>query len=85
MRIERRKSRLVNVGGIDIGGGSPITVQSMTTAKTHDVEACLAEINNLAEAGADIVRIAVPRPEDADALGDIVSASPVPIVADIHL
>jgi len=56
----------------------------MTTSKTHDVEASLAEISGLADAGADIVRVAVPRPEDAEALSDIVQGSPVPIVADIH-
>jgi (E)-4-hydroxy-3-methylbut-2-enyl-diphosphate synthase len=56
----------------------------MTTGKTHNVDACLAEIARLAEAGADIVRVAVPRPEDADALADIVAGSTVPIVADIH-
>jgi (E)-4-hydroxy-3-methylbut-2-enyl-diphosphate synthase len=74
----------VNVGGVQIGGGAPISVQSMTTSKTHDVPTCLAEITRLAEAGADIVRVAVPRPEDADALSDLVAASPVPLVADIH-
>jgi (E)-4-hydroxy-3-methylbut-2-enyl-diphosphate synthase len=56
----------------------------MTVSKTFDVETSLAEINQLADAGADIVRVAVPRPEDADALRDIVQGSPVPIVADIH-
>lgn len=56
----------------------------MTVSKTHDVEASLTEIRGLAEAGADIVRVAVPRPEDADALPDIVQGAPVPIVADIH-
>lgn len=80
----RRKSRAVHVGPVQIGGGAPISVQSMTTGKTHDVENCLAEIRRLAEAGADIVRVAVPRPEDADALPEIVAGSPVPIVADIH-
>ncbi|MEO0556693.1 MAG: flavodoxin-dependent (E)-4-hydroxy-3-methylbut-2-enyl-diphosphate synthase [Bacteroidota bacterium] len=69
---------------LQVGGGAPITVQSMTTGKTHDVEGCLSEIRELAEAGADVVRVAVPRPEDADALADIVAGSPVPIVADIH-
>ena len=53
---------------LQIGGGAPITVQSMTTGKTHDVETCLAEVRELADAGADIVRVAVPRPEDAEAL-----------------
>lgn len=72
------------VGDVQIGGGAPISVQSMTTSKTHDVATSLAEITRLAEAGADIVRVAVPRPEDANALADIVQGSPVPIVADIH-
>jgi (E)-4-hydroxy-3-methylbut-2-enyl-diphosphate synthase len=72
------------VGGVQIGGGAPISVQSMTTSKTHDVAATLAEVTRLADAGADIVRVAVPRPEDADALPDVVQGSPVPIVADIH-
>ncbi len=72
------------VGDVQVGGGAPISVQSMTTGKTHDVPNCLAEITRLAEAGADIIRVAVPRPEDADALPDIVQGSPVPIVADIH-
>ncbi len=87
-RISRQVTLRHTVGGeareVKIGGGAPITVQSMTTGKTHDVDACLAEIAGLAEAGADIVRVAVPRPEDADALPDIVAGSPVPIVADIH-
>ena len=80
----RRMSRPVHVGPVQIGGGAPISVQSMTTGKTHDVENCLKEITRLANAGADIVRVAVPRPEDADALADLVSGSPVPLVADIH-
>ncbi|HET6566324.1 MAG TPA: flavodoxin-dependent (E)-4-hydroxy-3-methylbut-2-enyl-diphosphate synthase [Rhodothermales bacterium] len=84
MRIPRRNSRAVHVGPVQIGGGAPISVQSMTTSKTHDVEATLAEVNRLAEAGADIVRVAVPRPEDVVALPEIVQGSTVPIVADIH-
>lgn len=80
----RRHSRAVHVGNVQVGGGAPISVQSMTTSKTHDVPVCLAEIQRLAEAGADIVRVAVPRPEDADALKDLIAASPVPLVADIH-
>ncbi len=84
MERPRRKSRAVHVGDVQIGGGAPISVQSMTVSKTHDVAATLAEIEGLAEAGADIVRVAVPRPEDADALPDIVQGAPVPIVADIH-
>ena len=84
MERPRRKSRAVQVGDVQIGDGAPISVQSMTVSKTHDVAATLAEIEGLAEAGADIVRVAVPRPEDADALRDIVQGAPVPIVADIH-
>lgn len=84
MKRPRRISRAVNVGGVQVGGGAPISVQSMTVSKTHDVEASLREIAGLAEAGADIVRIAVPRPEDVRALPDIVQGATVPIVADIH-
>jgi (E)-4-hydroxy-3-methylbut-2-enyl-diphosphate synthase len=69
---------------VQIGGGAPISVQSMTVSKTHEVDTCLDEIARIADAGADIVRVAVPRPEDADALADIVQGSRVPIVADIH-
>ena len=84
MERPRRESRAVHVGSVQIGGGAPISVQSMTVSKTHDVDVCLDEINRLADAGADIVRVAVPRPEDAEALPDIVQGSKVPIVADIH-
>ncbi|MFT7550762.1 MAG: (E)-4-hydroxy-3-methylbut-2-enyl-diphosphate synthase [Rhodothermales bacterium] len=86
MAIERprRHSRAVKVGAVQIGGGAPISVQSMTTCKTHDIPKVLAEIAVLAEAGADIVRVAVPRPEDARALATIVQEATVPIVADIH-
>ncbi len=77
-------SRPVQVGSVQIGGGAPISVQSMTVGKTHEVDSCLAEIRALADAGADIVRVAVPRPEDAEVLADIVAGSDVPIVADIH-
>ena len=84
MERPRRISRAVHVGPVQIGGGAPISVQSMTTSKTHDVAKSLAEIKELADAGADIIRVAVPRPEDADALRDVVQGSPVPIVADIH-
>lgn len=84
MERPRRISRAVNVGGVQIGGGAPISVQSMTTGKTWDVARCLQEIETLVEAGADIVRVAVPRPEDVSALPDIVHGANVPIVADIH-
>ena len=84
MERPRRISRAVQVGSVQIGGGAPISVQSMTVSKTHDVATTLAEIEGLAQAGADIVRVAVPRPEDAEALADIVQGASVPIVADIH-
>ena len=84
MERPRRESRPVQVGDVQIGGNAPISVQSMTVSKTHEVETCLDEIHRLADAGADVVRVAVPRPEDAEALPDIVQGSRVPIVADIH-
>src|SRR6059036_4214634 len=76
--------RQISVGGVAIGGGAPVVVQSMTTTKTHDVEATTAQIAALASAGCEIVRVAVPKTEDAEALGKIVRLSPVPIIADIH-
>ena len=74
----------VKVGGVQIGVGAPVVVQSMTLTKTHDVEATTAQIAALASAGCEIVRVAVPKTEDAEALGKIVRFSPVPIIADIH-
>src|SRR6476619_8508705 len=76
--------RQIVVGGIPIGGGAPVSVQSMTTTKTHDVEATLEQIGRLREAGADIVRVAVPGIPDADALPAIVAGAGLPIIADIH-
>src|SRR5881398_1100672 len=76
--------RSVDVGGVRIGGGAPVVVQSMTTTKTHDAPATTAQIAALASAGCEIVRVAVPKNEDAEALGRIVRFSPVPIIADIH-
>src|ERR1051325_2720360 len=76
--------RQISVGGVQIGGGAPVVVQSMTTTKTHDVEAAAAQVAALASAGCEIVRVAVPKTEDAEALGKIVRFSPVPIIADIH-
>src|SRR5882757_8451160 len=69
---------------IAIGGGANVVVQSMTLTKTHDVEATTAQIAALASAGCEIVRVAVPKLEDAEALSRIVRFSPVPIIADIH-
>ncbi|MDQ4082724.1 MAG: flavodoxin-dependent (E)-4-hydroxy-3-methylbut-2-enyl-diphosphate synthase [Actinomycetota bacterium] len=74
----------IRVGNVPIGGGAPVVVQSMTTTATHDVQATIAQIGALASAGCEIVRVAVPKNEDADALRKLVYLSPVPLVADIH-
>jgi (E)-4-hydroxy-3-methylbut-2-enyl-diphosphate synthase len=81
---ERRPTRQINVGGVRVGGGAPISVQSMTTTKTADVNATLQQIASLVAAGVDIVRVAVPHWEDARALEAIAVKSTVPVVADIH-
>src|SRR5688500_12681820 len=82
--FERRKSRQVMVGGVAVGGGAPISIQSMTVTKTDDVEATLIQVHELATQGADIVRVAVPHEGDAKALPMIVQEGGVPIIADIH-
>ncbi len=74
----------IDVGGVAIGGGAPVVVQSMTLTKTHDVEKTTAQIAALASAGCEVVRCAVPKIEDADALQRIVRLSPIPVIADIH-
>ena len=74
----------IRVGGVPIGGGAPVVVQSMTLTKTHDVEATVAQIAALASAGRETARVAVPTLEDADALPRIVRLSPIPVIADIH-
>src|SRR5439155_14986410 len=76
--------RHIAVGGVTIGGGAPVVVQSMTLTKTHDVEATTAQIAALASGGCEIVRVAVPKLEDAEALPRIVRLSPLPVIADIH-
>jgi len=76
--------RQIHVGGVPIGGGAPVVVQSMTLTKTHDVEATTAQIAALASAGCEVVRVAVPKTEDAEALTTIVKLSPLPVIADIH-
>ena len=85
-RLEPRMAseRQISVGGVKIGGGAPVVVQSMTLTKTHDVEATTAQIAALASAGCEIVRVAVPKTEDAEALGKLVRLSPIPVIADIH-
>src|SRR5216683_1685390 len=76
--------RQISVGGVAIGGGANVVVQSMTLTKTHDVEKTTAQIAALASAGCEIVRVAVPKLEDAEALSRIVRFSPIPVIADIH-
>ena len=76
--------RQISVGGVKIGGGAPVVVQSMTLTKTHDVEATTAQIAALASAGCEIARVAVPKNEDAAALPKIIRLSPIPVIADIH-
>ncbi len=80
----RRLTKAVYVGNVRIGGGAPIVVQSMTTSDTRDAKATLRQIAELADAGCEIVRIAVPDRKAAAALPDIVPHSPVPLIADIH-
>ena len=74
----------IRVGNVAVGGGAPVAVQSMTLTKTHDVTATTAQIAALASAGCEIVRVAVPKNEDAAALPLIVRLSPIPVIADIH-
>ena len=74
----------VKVGGVAIGGGAPVVVQSMTLTPTRDVEATTAQIAALASAGCEVVRVAVPKNEDAAALAKLVYLSPLPVIADIH-
>jgi (E)-4-hydroxy-3-methylbut-2-enyl-diphosphate synthase len=80
----RRPTRQLNVGKVKVGGGAPISVQSMTTTKTVDVNATLQQIAELSAAGCDIVRVAVPSQDDADALPAIAKKSQLPVIADIH-
>ena len=82
--VERRKCRQIFVGKVPVGGDAPITVQSMTNTLTTDVDATVAQIHGLEEAGADIVRVSCPDRESALALREIVHRTSVPIVADIH-
>jgi (E)-4-hydroxy-3-methylbut-2-enyl-diphosphate synthase len=76
--------RQIHVGAVPIGGGAPVAVQTMTKTETADLGATMDQIKRVAEAGADIVRVAVPRDRDVDALRTIVRDSPIPVIADIH-
>ena len=76
--------RQIFVGGVPIGGGAPVAVQTMTKTETANLAATMEQIRTVADAGADLVRVAVPREKDADALKTIVAESPIPVIADIH-
>lgn len=82
--MERRITKKIICGGVAIGGGAPITIQSMTTTDTRDAEATIAQIEALAQAGCEIVRVAVPDMEAADAVGEIKRNIHLPLVCDIH-
>lgn len=87
--IHRRSTRQITLGDeqhgfVKVGGDAPVAVQTMTSGYTHDVDGCVAEINKLAAAGADIVRVAVPEKKDTEALKEILPQVKVPIVADVH-
>ncbi len=81
---KRRKSKKVMVGDVGIGGDSPISVQSMTNTKTYDIESTVKQIHALEDAGCDIIRVAVPDKESADAISNIKKQTHIPLVADIH-
>ncbi|MFA4873798.1 MAG: flavodoxin-dependent (E)-4-hydroxy-3-methylbut-2-enyl-diphosphate synthase, partial [bacterium] len=80
----KRKTRRIMLGNVAIGGGAPVSVQSMTNTKTSDVEATIAQIDRLVAAGCEIVRVAVPDEAAAAALGDIKRRIDIPLIADIH-
>ena len=82
--IKRKKTKVINVGNVRVGGDSPITVQSMTNTLTTDIKATIKQINELEEAGADIVRVSCPDENSTNSLKQIVKEINVPIVADIH-
>ena len=84
MTTTRRDSRQLHVGGVPVGGGAPVSVQSMTITKTADVDGTLAQVYALAGAGADLVRITCNDVDAAQGLAEIVPRAPVPIIADIH-
>src|SRR4051812_42284428 len=76
--------RQIHVGGVPIGGGAPVVVQTMTKTETANLSATMDQIRRVADAGADVVRVAVPRDQDVEALKTIVVDSPIPVIADIH-
>ena len=82
--IQRRKSKQIEIGNVKIGGDAPISVQSMTNTDTRDVKSTLKQINNMAEQGCELVRLAILNPDAADAVKEIKKQSQLPLIADIH-
>ena len=82
--FKRHKTREVGVGPLVVGADNPIWVQSMTTPDTHDLEATVKQIHQLEEAGCEIVRVTVPKPQDAAVLGEIKKRIKIPLICDIH-
>ena len=82
--VMKHKTRAIGLGSVPIGGGAPVSVQSMLNTDPRDVEACIAQIRELARVGCDIVRVAVPDFEAVEGLPALVGASPIPVVADVH-
>jgi (E)-4-hydroxy-3-methylbut-2-enyl-diphosphate synthase len=82
--VHMASRRQITVGGVPIGGGAPVAVQTMTKTETANLTATMDQIRRVADAGADIVRVAVPRDKDVEALRTIVADSPIPVIADIH-
>src|SRR3982074_2263354 len=76
--------RQIHVGAVPIGGGSPVAVQTMTKTETANLQATMDQIRTVAEAGADLLRVAGPRQPDAEAIETVVAQSPIPVIADIH-
>src|ERR671911_2109697 len=76
--------RQIWVGGVPIGGGAPVAVQTMTKTETANLGPTMEQIRKVADAGADLVRVAVPRDDDVEALKTVVAESPIPVIADIH-
>ena len=82
--IKRRKTKVINVGDVKVGGDNPISVQSMTNTLTTDIKATINQINEIHSEGADIVRVSCPDEQSSKALGEITKHIDIPVVADIH-
>ena len=82
--IHRRKTKVINIGNVKVGGDNPISVQSMTNTPTKDIKATINQINEIANEGADLVRVSCPDEDSTMALKEIVKHASIPIIADIH-